>query len=288
MPARTSQARKMKVTDTEEVWPQQAEGSSPRKAVREALPTHLIPWEPLPTPPPPAPPGAVGAVERSAMVATADRTDTASVDSTASSNDLRQAHLSLADTAPAQVQSTTEAVPIESLGMLGFSEVVDPEEIAEQEAILASIATSQSGIQEPLSTDRFGKNIHGDASMDWPKESSEWGSGTTGKAAAAPVTQAWPSTAADPWTSNTAWPSSTTASDPWACLPEIEGAEKSETKSPKEGGRSPARGTSRQALLSQMGMGVSIRSGRRQGPHLENNLPEALSQRLEQRESLLG
>jgi len=279
VPARTSQ-----------VWSQQVEPSSPQKVFREALPTHLIPWEPLPTPPPPAPPGAVGAAERNAVAAYADRTDTASVTSTASSNDFRQASLSLPDGAHAQVRTTEQVAPLD---ILDFAQAVDPEEIAEQEAILASIATSQSGMQEPPSADRLAKNIHGGASMDWPSKAGEWGSGATGKAAVAPVTQAWPTSAAvDPWASNPAWPPSVTASDPWASLPEISGKTDGEQNgglSPTAAGHSPARGASRQALLSQMGMGVSqVRPGRRDGPYLANPLPEVLKQRLEQRESLLG
>lgn len=197
------------------------------------------------------------------------------------------------DAAHAHAHSTEQAAPLD---ILDLAEAVDPEEIAEQQAILASIALSQSGVQEPSSTDRFGENIHGGASKDWPAEASEWGSGTTGKAAVAPVTQAWPSSAAvDPWASNPAWPPSATASDPWASLPEISGktgAETSEGLSPTAAGRSPARGASRQALLSQMGMGVGnqpkVRADRREGPYLDNKLPEVLKQRLEQRSSLLG
>jgi len=209
------------------------------------------------------------------MAAYADRTDTASLTSTASSSDLRQANLSLPDTADAQVHSTEQVAPLD---ILEFAEAVDPEELAEQQAILASIASSQSGIQEPPSADRFGQNIQGGASMDWATKASEGGSGTPGKAAVASATQAWPSSAAvDPWAPNPAWPPSATASDPWASLPEISGktgGEQSEGLSPTPAGRSPARGASRQALLLQMGMGVSqVRPGRREG--------------LEQRESLL-
>jgi len=266
VPARTSQ-----------VWPQQAEPSSPQqKVIRGALPTHLIPWEPVPTPPPPALPGAARSAERNTIAEYADRTDTASATSTASSSDLRQANLTLLDTAHAHVHSTEQVVPLD---ILDLAEAVGPEELAEQQAILASIATSQSGIQEPPSADQFGNNIHGGASMDWPTKASKRGSGTTGTAVVARMMQAWPSSAAvDPWASKPAWPPSATASDPWASLPEISGktgGEQSEGLSPTPAGRSPARGASRQALLSQMGMGVSkVRLGRGEG--------------LEQRESLLG
>lgn len=223
------------------------------------------------------------------MAGYAERTDTASVTSTASSNDLRQASLSMSDTSRAQAHSTEQVAPLD---ILDFAEAVDPDDIAEQQAILASIATSQSGMQATPSTNQFGQDIRGSTSMDWPSEAGVWGSGTTGKVASAPATQAWPTTAAaDPWAANPVWPPSTNASDPWASLPEVSGKagpEKSETVSPTAGGHSPARGASRQALLSQMGMGVSqTRATQRDRPYLENKLPEVLAQRLEQRETLL-